>query len=279
MKNRIILLIALGLGLNVIAQKSRDVLQLQETIFVSDIKTTHLIFGEKIDYLDLGSPYFVADTLQTIIKVKHIGEDSGEPISQVTNLTVITESGDFYSIPLRFNRDVENLTYRLRKSKESIAAIRKEKVIKDEGELEIQKFVDRLQFAESNADLSNRREDFEIKVDGIYYQRDYMALRVTLYNTSTIDLDIDQILFRLKLKKKVSPDYIYQERLVKPIEVVDEVHKIKGFTSSTMVMIFKKFTPNENENLIIDVLEAGGGRSSKLKITRKKLLNPKTIRL
>ncbi len=279
MKNRIVLLIAVCLGLGGYAQKEMNVLPVQETVFVSDIKTTHLIFEENVNYLDLGSPYFVADTLQPIVKIKHIGEDVGKPISQETNLTVITESGVYYSIPLRYNRDTKDLTYRLKATKEHIDAVHQEKKALDKNEMEIERFISSLKFAKPNVDLVNKKEDFEIKIKGIYYQRDYMAIQVALYNGSTIDLDIDQILFRLKLKKRVASDYIYQERIVKPIQIVDEVKKIKGFNTKTMVMIFKKFTPNENESLVIDVLEANGGRSSKLTIARKKLLNPKSIRL
>lgn len=277
MKNQILTLAACSISLFGYAQKSMKLIPALETVFVSDIKTTHLIFDEDIKYVDLGSPYFVADTLQPIVKIKHIGEDVGKPISQVTNLTVITESGTYYSIPIRYNRDTIELTHRITATDQQIGAVQEAKKEIDQTEKEIDMFVKRLDFAQDNVNLANKREDFGITTKGIFYQKDYMALRVELYNGSTIDLDIDQILFRLKLRKKFGNEYIYQERIVKPFRVLNETTKIDGYQTKTMTMLFKKFTPNEHENLVIDVLEANGGRSSKLTIERKKLLNPKSI--
>ncbi len=279
MKNQLLIVLVTGMSLFGFGQNDMKMLPVLETVFVSDIKTTHLIFDEDINYIDLGSPYFVADTIQPIIKIKHIGEDVGKPISQVTNLTVITESGSYYSIPIRYNRDAKDLTYRINATDQQIQAVQEEKKEHEQVEAEVTRFVKQLTFARPNAKLENKREDFGIKVNGIFYQKDYMALRVALYNGSTIDLDIDQILFRLKLRKKVAGEYVYQERIVKPFKILDETKKVKGYNTKTMTMIFNKFTPNEHESLVIDVLEANGGRSAKLVIPRKNLLNPKAIRL
>jgi len=261
------------------AQDHLHVLPIQETIYVSEIKTTHLIFDDGISYIDLGSPYFVADTLKSMIKIKHIGEDVKKPLSQITNLTVITKSGEYYSIPMRYKRDPEELTFRITSSKEKVKEVADDKNLSERKKQELEQFISQLKFAKPNMEFGNRREDFDINLQGIYYQKDYIALKISVYNTSTIDLDIDQILFRLKLKKRIAQDYIYQERLVEPIYIIDRTKKIKGYNTKTMTMIFKKFTPNENEDLFINIFENNGGRSSKLTVPRKRLLNPKVLRL
>ncbi|MEL6917612.1 MAG: DUF4138 domain-containing protein, partial [Bacteroidota bacterium] len=233
-------------------------------VFVSDIKTTHLIFNREITYVDLGSPYFIADSVQTIIKIRHTGDDIGKPISQETNLTVITENGEYHSIPIRYNRDVRQLSYRIKGVGEYIQKTREELLEVQEREAEIQGFADRLLFARPNANLRNSNEDFGINVTGVFYEKDFIALRISIANGSAIDLDIAQILFRLKLRKKISPDYIYQERVIEPIHIIDKISKLKGFNRKTMVMIFDKFTPNKNEDLHIDILEQKGGRSARV---------------
>lgn len=276
-KTYLILIVLVCSGHFVKAQRSLELIKPLQVLWVSDIKTTHLIFEKPITYVDLGSPYFVADTVQTLIKVRHIGEDIEEPVSQETNLTVITKDGAYHSIPIKYNRDTEELTYRigggsayLEKAKDDIKAKQiKDKVIKD--------FTDRLRFAPTNLKIEERREDFGIGILGIFYEKDLMAMRLVLQNESAIDLDIDQILFRLKLKKRVSPDYIYQERIIKPVKVVNNSTKIKGNTQHTMIVVFDKFTPNKKEKFVIDVLEKGGGRSASLTIPRKKMINPETL--
>jgi len=88
----------------------------QDYIQVSDNKTTHLIFDEKVTYLDIGSPYFVADTIASMIKLKHIGEEPEDPDkSKASNLTVITESGTYYSLAMTYLRNPEILTYKMKK--------------------------------------------------------------------------------------------------------------------------------------------------------------------
>jgi hypothetical protein len=248
-----------------------------QTLLVSDIKTTHLIFKEAIIYVDVGSPYFVADTVQTLIKLRHIGEDLDNPISLESNLTVITQDGAFYSIPITYNRDSSELTYRMRRSKEYIGKSRREIDTEEKKNLLVQRFADQILFARSNVKLYNKRQDFEISINGIFYDKGFIGIRLVLKNGSAIDLDINEIIFRLKLKTRISPDYIYQERILKPFHIIDKISKIKGFDTKTTVFIFDKFTPNDRELFTIDILEKNGGRSAKIIVPRKILMNPKKL--
>ncbi|WP_340200112.1 DUF4138 domain-containing protein [Ascidiimonas sp. W6] len=277
LKTYVVLMLFIFCGQITKAQKNLEVIRPLEALWVSDIKTTHLIFDKTITYVDLGSPYFVADTVQTLIKVRHIGEEIDQPVSQETNLTVITVDGAFHSIPLKYNRNTEELTYRIGRGSAYLEKPKDEIEAKKEKETEIKHFTDRLRFAPSNIKIEKKREDFGIAVMGIFYEKDLIALRLVLQNTSAIDLDIDQILFRLKLNKRISPDYIYQERILKPVHIVNDTKKIKGNEQHTMIMVFDKFTPNKNEDFVIDVLEKKGGRSARLEISRKKLINPETL--
>ena len=79
-KTYLLLLFLVCSGQYLKAQKSLELIKPLQVLWVSDIKTTHLIFEKPITYVDLGSPYFVADTVQTLIKVRHIGEDVEEPV-------------------------------------------------------------------------------------------------------------------------------------------------------------------------------------------------------
>jgi len=250
----------------------------QEDLYISDVNTTHLIFKENIKYIDIGSPYFIADTVQPIVKLKHIGEgfDLGE-VSTKSNLTVITKDGTFYSIPLRYRRDTNIHSYRMGNSKENINSIKSNYTEKRKKIDEIDKLCTDFSLVKSNIILTKKRDNLRLKVSGIFYKDDHIAIRLDIKNDATIDLDVDNILIRLKLNKRVTSDYIYQERIISPIKICDKNYLIKGGDTERMTLIFKKFTPNDNEKLFIDVFEKNGGRSVTIAIPRKKLLTPKAI--
>ncbi|QCX00667.1 DUF4138 domain-containing protein [Aggregatimonas sangjinii] len=277
MIHKLLCLTMMALGFSSFSQVTMSAIEASKTILVSDIKTTHLLFEDDISYLDVGSPYFVADTLKAIIKVRHTGEDVFNPISVESNLTIITKNGSYYSIPIRYNRDVKTLSFAITDTDQQIREMTERRERKEELEWEINRFAKELEFLAPNVLIKNKNEDFGITVNGIFYRKDYLALRLELRNDSGIDIDVDQVVSRLKLREKISTDYVYQERVIVPVKVIDQIGKIKGYNTKTMVMIFKKFTPNKNERLFIDVLEANGGRSARIVIPRKKLLTPKVV--
>lgn len=261
------------------SQKHLVPLQKQDTLEVSDIKTTHLIFDQKIKYLDVGSPYFVADTTQQMVKLKHIGEELVDVRSQVSNLTVITEDGGYYSIVLAFKRFLDNLTYKVKRTAEFADAV-KSTAQKKKEELAILaslcKQVDR--HSNNKLRLKNGKSgDIRIRVSGIFYIKEKIAIRLELKNESTIDFDIDHILFRTKLHKRFTKDYLYQERVINPINICTTDFEIIGQGQKNVTLLFDKFMLNEKEKLAVDIFETNGGRSATIHIPREELLKPKVI--
>ncbi|MBQ4820592.1 DUF4138 domain-containing protein [Aquimarina sp. MMG016] len=249
-----------------------------DTLQVSDIKTTHLLFDDNIKYLDLGSPYFVADTLQQMVKLKHIGEELIDPKSQLSNLTVITDKGNYYSITLRYERYANLVTYVVKESDQIVPSYREEieTVEKKTGYLQL--LCSKMEHINSNVLIKNKKgQDLNILVNGIFYNQDKIGIRIKLQNTSTIDFDIDQILFRTKLDKRISADYLYQERVINPIHTCNTDLEITGEGNITVVLLFDKFMLNKKEKLSIDVFEKNGGRSAIINIPRKTLLKPRII--
>lgn len=278
MKNLVLLLIV-NISL-VYGQNTLKPVESQEALLVSDIMTTHLIFKEKLNYLDIGSPFFVADTMESIVKIKHTGQ--GLEISnksKKSNLTVITKSGTYYSIPLYYAPNVPHTTYHIDEVPNNFFSKEKESKKDRKKIIEQGRLCDELDYAQSNISLKNERDLMRIKISGLYYKDDYIGIRLELRNNATIDFDIDKILLRFKLKKKISPDYIYQERILEPVNVCNETSVIRSGKNEKIIMLFEKFTPNDNETLYIDVYEKNGGRSTSISIPRKKLLTPQTVAL
>ena len=66
-------------------------------------KTTHIIFPSAVRYVDLGSPNLVAgkaDGAENVIRVKAVVKD----FRNETNMSVITESGSFYTFNVKYSR-------------------------------------------------------------------------------------------------------------------------------------------------------------------------------
>ena len=65
-------------------------------------KTTHIIFPSAVRYVDLGSPNLVAgkaDGAENVIRVKAVVKNFRDE----TNMSVITESGSFYTFNIKYS--------------------------------------------------------------------------------------------------------------------------------------------------------------------------------
>jgi hypothetical protein len=285
MKNIIILGLFLLVFFAVSAQvtkggKTIDVFAKQITLEVSDINTTHLIFKEKIKYVDIGSPFFVADTLNTLVKLKHTGQGLRNPeISKQSNLTLVSESGRFYSFKLKYNRYAKNFSYQLDKNASQIEHLKKEK---DQETQERRKFDEMcIKFSYKPTKIRRRKKNDNLKLSllGIYFNELFLGFKVEIENMSSIDFEVDDILIRTKLNRRITPDFVYQERVYKPFDICNKKMLIKGGNDySSMVLLFEKFTPNKNEKMYFDVFEKDGGRSISLKIPRKAIFNAHVIK-
>ncbi|THV57568.1 DUF4138 domain-containing protein [Chryseobacterium candidae] len=286
MKKHIVLFILFFICSQVsFAQEILEPLSQRQSIEVSDVKTTHIIFDEKIKYVDVGSTYFVADTIGNMLKLKHTGEELGSPKSLQANLTVINGKGSYYSIDMGYNRNPDITTYKAVETITKIDYFAKENINKIEREeksaQDLQELCLLSESAPSNIKINDNNDGLNLTLNGIYYRnfQDKIILRVEIHNTSKITLDIDQVLFRSKLKNNnaAKKDYVYQERILTPVKSCGEQRNIKLGETRVLTFIFDKFTLNEDEILSMEVGEHAGGRSVNIRIPRKKLLFPEYI--
>jgi hypothetical protein len=250
-----------------------------DTIEVSDIKTTHLIFDQQIDYLDVGSPFFVADTIKQMVKLKHTGQELIDVRTQCTNLTVITKDGGYYSLILAYNRFLKHLSYKVKRTEEFADAVQNKAQQETAAADAFNDLCSQLDRNYNNKiHLKNDNSgDIRVRVTGIFYIKEKIGLRLELKNESTIDFDIDHILFRSKLKKRIAKDYLYQERVIHPSGICSDNFEIAGHGEQNITLLFDKFMLNEKEKLSIDIFESNGGRSATIDIPRKELLHPKVL--
>nr|GFB46180.1 hypothetical protein [Tanacetum cinerariifolium] len=76
-------------------------------LYVSDQKTTHLVFPQAVTYVDLGSSGIIAAKAtgsENIVRVKAAGAGFGE-----TNMTVLTAGGKLYTFVVNYQRSPKQL--------------------------------------------------------------------------------------------------------------------------------------------------------------------------
>lgn len=76
-------------------------------LFVSDLKTTHLVFPQPVTYVDLGSSGIIAAKAtgsENIVRVKAAAAGFGE-----TNMTVLTTGGKLYTFVVNYQRSPKML--------------------------------------------------------------------------------------------------------------------------------------------------------------------------
>jgi len=247
---------------------------LDTSIYVSDKLTTHLIFEEDIDYLDIGSADFSVDKLKNIVKIKCTNIDKWN-ISDKTNLTIITKSGSYYSLWVYYTRNPKNITH-IYKNKDSIKlesfnAINNEKL--DE------KYCDLLTYKKSN--ISKKKSNYKMKyqINGIFYDKDKIIFRLKIENKSKIIFSTDSIRFLLTTKQKFN--------ILKPMKklhtiqytektadfVCNNTKDIPSNSSHTFLFAFDRFVPTKNEVLEVKIIENNaGGRRGELSINIKDFL-------
>ena len=219
-----------------------------------------------------------------MIKVKHVGSGyTSRELGQAnTNMTVITGGGDFYSIPLYYKREIKTSSYKFGVSENNFDIQdgnykgRSKQDDMDDIEMEaLYNMCNLSSKAENNINLKGNRDLILARIKGVYYQGDYIAMKLIVKNFSTIDLDIDQFLFRFMKRKRVAKNSLYQERQLVPLRICNKNRKLKGQGGVEVYnFIFKKFFANVDEDLQLDILEEGGGRSTTIEIPRKKLVKP-----
>lgn len=103
-----------------------------------------------------------------------------------------------------------------------------------------------------------------LMIKGIYSYQDKLYFLMELSNDSNINYQVDKLRFATlpidKSKKRIQSD----EREYEPLFYHNQVSEIKGRTSISTVVVFNKFTLNNNKNLEITLTEDKGERTVRL---------------
>lgn len=261
--------LALDLG----ATGSASELPLQP-LFVSDQKTTHLVFPYSVTYVDLGNAGIIASKAtgaDNIVRVK-----AAAPSFTPTNMTVLTTGGKLYMFAVSYQHDPEVLSYDMGTA--TPAAGTNEAILSNSplGQGQLDELSAQI-LKKGGSAASQSENQLSVRAGRVGYRQETLFFPLHLSNKSHVTYDIDFIKFYIQ-DKQVAKRTAEQAIELTPIYTFNKANtKIQQNGNVEQVLVFKKFTIPDQKQLIIEVYEKGGGRNVKLKLANSDLLNAFTF--
>ena len=248
-------------------------------VSVSDSQQTHLIFPEKIIYVDYGPTdieVVKASGVDNIVAVRAVGR-----FAHSTNISVATASEKFYTFDLSYASQPSHVSFVVDPGVN--AATRRVAVLDNKELNSVQRENLRKEINSRIQSLPKLYKDYagmRFAITNIFIDKDILFFKFRLTNYSNIDYVPDFVRFYIqdaKKRKKTAIQQIDQ----KPLFFFDLPERIAAHDSKSFTVALNKFTIPDKKVLIIEVQELGGGRHFKYKlknapIISAEILNPGT---
>ena len=231
-------------------------------------KTTHIIFPSAVRYVDLGSPNLVAgkaDGAENVIRVKAVVRNFRDE----TNMSVITESGSFYTFnvkyadePLLLNIEMKDFIHDGSKVNRPNNAL--DIYLKELGS-ESPKLV---QLINKSIHKENKRHvkhigskafGIQYLLRGIYTHNGLLYFHTQVRNQSNVPFEVDFVTFKI-VDKKVMKRTAIQEQIVFPLRAYNYATLVAGNKDERTMFTFDKFTIPAGKVLVVELNEKSGGR-------------------
>jgi conjugative transposon TraN protein len=242
-------------------------------IEITTNKTTHIIFPSKVVYVDVGNASVIvdkADNIENIIRVK-----ATDIFTEETTITVIDDTGGYYSFLTNFNLNPQKLSINIASNREAdLNYAEKNGLLKTMGTLE-EKDVSEVQFQANKVyakrayikHLAMHRYKVNFEVNGIYYKNDLLYVSLSIENNSFIPYEVNFIKMYIK-DKNMARRTSYQELEVKSLyQTGDESIKVAEKQKIKSVFVIPKLTITPDKILYIECIEKSGGRHLNIEMT------------
>lgn len=252
---------------------------------VTYAKTTHIIFPSAVRYVDLGSPNLVAgkaDGAENVIRVKAVVRNFRDE----TNMSVITESGSFYTFnvkyadePLLLNIEMKDFIHDGSKVNRPNNAL--DIYLKELGS-ESPKLV---QLINKSIHKENKRHvkhigskafGIQYLLRGIYTHNGLLYFHTQVRNQSNVPFEVDFVTFKI-VDKKVMKRTAIQEQIVFPLRAYNYATLVAGNKDERTVFTFDKFTIPADKVLVVELNEKSGGRHQSFTVESEDIVRAKVI--
>lgn len=109
-------------------------------------------------------------------------------------------------------------------------------------------------------------------VKGVYYNRNEIYIQFKLVNNESVDLDVNFIRYSIATTYKKYASY--QNTELKPVYKFKQPKRVKGKEENHFVVVFSKFSLNNNKHLLVELDEQFGNRNMSMEVDSYKINNP-----
>jgi len=255
---------------------------IQKKLKITDNKSTFLIFDAPVEFHDLGSDEVGLKTTEkpNIVKIK------GARGFKETNLTILTENGQYYSFLLNYSPNPDTLNFFFKSpltAKQT--AIKQE--LKENKEIMVSdslvNFKDfskkAIQNASSRSPILGRvKYKVGLVLKGIYVHEGKMFFQVSVFNQSALSYDIDFIKFNVKNKKGLKKATVQEVEMQPRFSFGTEQKSVSPADKYVnFVYVFDKFTLTNSKTLSIELWEKNGERSVFVEVSSNDLLKAENL--
>ena len=248
-------------------------------------KTTHIIFPSAVRYVDLGSANLIAgkaDGAENVIRVKATVKNFRDE----TNMSVITESGSFYTFnvkysdePLLLNVEMKDFIHDGSKVNRPNNAL---DIYLQELGCESPKLV---QLINRSIHKENRRHvkhigskafGIQYLLRGLYTHNGLLYFHTQIRNSSNVPFEVDFVTFKI-IDKKMMKRTAIQEQVIFPLRAYNYVTVVAGNKEERTVFTFDKFTIPADKVLVVELKEKSGGRHQSFTVEGEDIVRAKVI--
>ena len=248
-------------------------------------KTTHIIFPSAVRYVDLGSPNLVAgkaDGAENVIRVKAVVKNFRDE----TNMSVITESGNFYTFNVKYADEPLLLSIEMKDFIHDGSKVNRPNnaldiYLKELGS-ESPKLV---QLINKSIHKENKRHvkhigskafGIQYLLRGIYTHNGLLYFHTQVRNQSNVPFEVDFVTFKI-VDKKVMKRTAIQEQIVFPLRAYNYATLVAGNKDERTVFTFDKFTIPAGKVLVVELNEKSGGRHQSFTVESEDIVRAKVI--
>ncbi|UCS95202.1 conjugative transposon protein TraN [Echinicola marina] len=234
---------------------------------VTYFKTTNIIFPSAIVGVDRGSKDVLAQKAKGAANILQLkAARNGFP---ETNLTVITSDGRLSSFVVNYAPEPSMLNVSL------TGTGNKNVIFLSPGsvnEADVTAYSKRALYSKyKGRKIKDKKYGIRFGMNGIFIHDNLLYLRLNIANKSNISYDIDQLRFFIRDQKKAKRT-ASQEIEITPVHIQNDVIKIKGQSSQTLVVAVPKFTIPDKKYFAIQLFEANGGRHMELHVKNRTII-------
>ena len=248
-------------------------------------KTVHVIFPSPVRYVDLGSTDLIAgkaDGAENVIRVKATTKN----FRQETNMSVITEDGNFYSFNVKYSDEPLLLNVEMCDFIHDGETVNRPnnamEIYLTELDNESPRLVRLIMKSVYERDkrrirhIGCKRFGVQFLLKGLYSHGGMLYFHTQIKNTSHVPFDVNFVTFKIADKKLVKRTAM-QEQVVYPLRAYNYVTRVDGKKSECTVFALPKFTIPDGKKLVVEMYEKQGGRHQTFELENEDLVQAETI--